>query len=189
MLLPALLGAGAVLGLVTQAWATGRSPDALVPGSAMSATGSTLVPLAGALTLVAAAAAIVAVTGGRVVRFVAAAVLLLAGLGCAAAVGWFLADPATPLADDLAARSGRSSPPTVTATATWAAWAALAASLAPVAAGVLALRHAGETRGLSPRYDAPVSDPTARETPRRESLWDRVSNEQADDEEPPRGAR
>jgi len=175
VVLPALLGAGIVLALATQPWATGSSVDALVGSRTVTATGSSLVPLAGALALAAAAASIVAVTGGRVVRRVAAVVLLLAALGCAVAVGWFLADPASPLAADLATRTGRTSPPRVSASATWAAWVALAATLLPAAAGVAALRLAGRTRGLSRRYDAPVAQ-DARPSPAREaSLWDQVS--------------
>nr|WP_277628265.1 Trp biosynthesis-associated membrane protein [Arsenicicoccus dermatophilus] len=182
------LGAGLVLALITQTWATGSSREALVAGSAVSATGSALVPLAGALGLAAAAAAVVAVTAGPVVRRLAAALLLLAGLGCAVALGWFLRDPAAPLAADLAARTGRTSPPQVSAHPTWAAWTALAATAPLLLAGVLALTRADRTRGLSRRYDAPtaraVSDATGAAAARELSLWDRVTQEH-DDEPPP----
>ncbi|WP_409483143.1 Trp biosynthesis-associated membrane protein [Arsenicicoccus dermatophilus] len=188
VLLLAALGAGLVLALITQTWATGSSTEALVPGSAISATGSALVPLAGALALAAAAAAVVSVTAGRIVRRLAAAALLLAGLGCAVAVAWFLRDPSAPLAADLAARTGRTSPPQVAAHPTWGAWAALAATAPLLVAGVLALARADRTRGLSRRYDAPtarpVSDATGTTTVRELSLWDRVTQEH-DDEPPP----
>ena len=181
VVLPAVLGAGVVLGLATQPWATGSSADALVGGRAVTASGSSLVPLAGALALAAGAASVVAVTGGRVVRRVAAALLLASALGCAAAIGWFLTDPASPLAADLATRTGRTSPPRVSASATWAAWAALAATLLPTAAGVAALRLAGRTRGLSGRYDSPAAGPPEQALARGESLWDEVSRGDTDD--------
>ena len=80
-----LLGAGLLVAVSGRPWVTRVLTD--VPGvPRVSASGDSAVPAVPALALVAAAAAVALLVGGRPGRHLAAAVLLLAGLGAAAAV-------------------------------------------------------------------------------------------------------
>jgi uncharacterized membrane protein (TIGR02234 family) len=129
-----------------------------VPGvSRVSASGDGIVPVVPALALVAAAAAVALLVTGRLGRYLAAGVLLLAGAGAGAAVVWVLAAPGDAVAGAVSAASGRSGavagpPATVGA---WA-WAGLAAAVLLLGGGAVAVLRAPTWPSPGRRFDAPA---------------------------------
>jgi hypothetical protein len=107
---------------------------------------------------VAAAAAVALLVTGRLGRYLAAVVLLLAGLGTVAAVVSVPAAPGQAVAAAVTAASGRSGrvagPPAVV---TGWVWAALAAAGLLVVAGTAAVLRARTWPGPDRRFDAPRS--------------------------------
>jgi hypothetical protein len=129
----------------------------------VAAPGDRAAPVAPALALVAAAAAVAVLVTGRVGRRVAAVVLLLAGIGACVAVAGVVLAPADAVAGALATTTGRAGPvagppPAVTA---WV-WGALAAALLVVGAGLAAVLRAGSWPAPGRRFEAaPAGAPSA----------------------------
>jgi uncharacterized membrane protein (TIGR02234 family) len=152
--LAGLAGAGLLVFLSGRTWVTRVLTD--VPGvPRVSASGAGALPAVPALALVAGAAAVVLLVTGRVGRYLAAVLLLLAGLGAAVAVVSVLAAPGDAVATAVTAASGRSGgvagPP---ATATAWVWAALAAAVLLVAAGLVAVLRARRWAAPGRRFES-----------------------------------
>jgi uncharacterized membrane protein (TIGR02234 family) len=150
-------GAGLLVAVSGRPWVTRVLTD--VPGvPKVSASGDGIVPAVPALALVAGAAAVALLVTGRLGRYLAAAVLLLAGAGAGAAVLWVLAVPGEAAAAAVSAASGRSGgiagpPAAVTA---WV-WVALAAAALLVAAGGVAVLRAPRWAAPGRRFETPVA--------------------------------
>jgi uncharacterized membrane protein (TIGR02234 family) len=155
--LAGLVGAGLLVVLSGRPWVTRVLTD--VPGvPRVSASGDSAVPAVPALAVVGAAAAVALLVTGRLGRYLAATVLLLAGLGSAAAVVRVPAAPGEAVAAAVAAASGRSGgvagPP---AAVTGWVWAALAAAGLLVVAGATAVLRARTWPALGHRFETPAA--------------------------------
>lgn len=147
--------AGAVFLTTTQTWVyatltsgTVRSIDAAVNGAdaARAVTALALVALAGALAISIA---------GRIARVVVAVLIVLAGLGCAAAAATVLADPAAAANGQIASQSGVTGG-AITASVTGWAVAAVVIALLLAACGVLVL-IVGHRWDLARRFETPAT--------------------------------
>lgn len=173
-----LLSGSVILVSGSREWVQGSVDDAVLGAGVLHGKGSEVAPGAMAAALVGLASAVAAATSGAVVRVLAAGAALLAAVLGAAVVVSVLADPGGALGGLAAAGTGRSG--TLAAhgrVGAWA-WVALAAMLAMGVGGLGALVGARCWRGLSSRYDAPVSlvvSQPARPARRPESAWDRLS--------------
>ncbi len=180
VVLLSLLGAGGILLTGSRPWVTGTVSDAVLGTSTVSATGSDVAPGLSALALVVAAAAIAAVSGGRVVRVGSLVVEALALGGVAILVARVAADPAGVLGPVAAASVGRTG--SIEAVARLTAWPWVAAAGIVVAAvgvgGAVAGMRAWS--GPSARYERrPAGDPdpetvTGRRGQRVASAWDQL---------------
>ena len=176
VLLPAaLLATGVVLAASTQPWAQGSPRDELLGRLLVRGTGAALAPLAPAGSLVAGAAVLAVATAGRVVRVAATVLAPLAATAVLLAVAGVATDPGRALAPVAARTAGRSGAVLTDATTTGWVWVALGAA-GLLCAATLGVAVGGRTwRGLSSRYDAPVtSAPEA--PPRHTDAWDRLSH-------------
>ncbi len=159
--LGALLGAGLLVVAAGRPWVTQVVSD--VPGvTSVSASGGSAVPVAPALALAAAAGALALLVTGRLGRRLAAAVLLLAGLGAVAAVVAVLAAPGDAVAAAVTAATGRSGPLSgPPAAVTGWVWPALAAAVLVAACGAVALVRVSSWPAPGRRFDAPPPAATA----------------------------
>lgn len=154
---------------------TGVSSDPLLGGSHLTATGGDAIP--GLVTLAAAlvAAALAAMTSGRIARRVSLiAYAVVAGLLLTLTVR-VLADPAGVLGPLAAGRVGRSGTVDVSATATGWVWLALAAGLLAAVALVLGWLGATSWGGLGARYDREPSPASGERGERVDRAWDELS--------------
>jgi uncharacterized membrane protein (TIGR02234 family) len=184
VLLLVLAAASVILVSGSQEWVSGSVDDAVLGASALHGRGSDVAPGALAAALVGLASAVAAATSGALVRVVAACAALLAAVLGATAVVLVLADPGGALGSLAAAGTGRNG--TLAAqgrVGSWA-WVALAAMLVMGVGGLGALVGGRRWRGLSGRYDAPVSRVRAdasrqgsagKPVSERESAWDQLS--------------
>ena len=155
--LAGLLGAGLLVVVSGRPWVTRVLAD--VPGvPRVSASGGDAGPAVPALALVAAAAAVALLVAGRLGRYLAAGVLLLAGMGAAGTVLSVLRSPGDAVAGAVATASGRSGevagPP---AAVTGWVWLALAAAVLLVAGGAVALARARTWPRAGRRFESPAS--------------------------------
>lgn len=151
MLLLTLAGAVLVLVAVGRTWSEGQ-----VKGLAVSATGSDVSGLPGALALVglASAVAIFAVRG--VGRYLVGALVILAGLGAAAAAGTGAVDSGAVDAE-AAKKLGLLGTTAEQVSHTAWPWVALLGGLLLAAAGGLTVLRGRAWPSMGTRYDAPVA--------------------------------
>ncbi|GGC89029.1 hypothetical protein GCM10011512_14920 [Tersicoccus solisilvae] len=152
-----VLAAAVVFVTTTQTWVhatltsgTVRSIEAAVNGSdaARSVTALALVALAGALAISIA---------GRIARIVVAAIIVLAGIGCALAAVAVLADPGAAANGQIAARSGVTGG-TISASVTGWVTVAVVAAVLLAACGILVLM-AGPRWDAARRFETPATAP------------------------------
>ncbi len=171
--LAVLLPAVAVLGLATRPWASGRARDVLTSG-VMEVSGTTAAPGMVGVTLVAIVALLGMMTGGRLIRAVSAAVLVIAAAGALAFTLAVVARPASSVGDAAARQLARTTAPeTVASTTPWA-WAALVAVVLLTLGAVAASISSRSWAGLSNRYER---GSTAESGPRGQvrTPWDELS--------------
>lgn len=165
-----------VLAAGARTWVHGTVSDAVLADSRVSVTGSQASSGVVATALVAAAALLAALTGGRIVRWIGGVVLTLAGLMIAGMAVRVLLDPESVVGAQAAQRTGRTG--SVEATGSTTVWVVLVvlAGVALVVCGLAALVSARSWGGLSSRYESPAveADRTERATP-AESDWERLS--------------
>ncbi|WP_329584166.1 TIGR02234 family membrane protein [Kitasatospora sp. NBC_01250] len=151
MLLLTLAGAVLVLVAVGRTWSEGQ-----VKGLAVSATGSDVSGLPGALALVglASAVAIFAVRG--VGRYVVGALVTLAGLGAAVAAGMGSVDSGA-VDSEAAKKLGLLGTTAEQVSHTAWPWVALLGGLLLAAAGGLTVLRGRAWPSMGTRYDAPVA--------------------------------
>lgn len=157
-------------------WVTGQVSDPILADTAVSVDGRDAAGGVLASALVAAAAALAAVTGGRVVRWVGAIALTASGVLTAVLTLPVLLDAASVVGEQAATQTGRTG--SVEATGEPTAWAylSLLAGAVLVLAGAAAILGVRRWGGLSSRYDAPTEDTrTSRRATVEESDWDRLS--------------
>lgn len=166
----ALLAGGA------RTWVTGQVSDPILADTAVSVDGRDAASGVVATALVAAAAALAAVTGGRIVRWIGAIALTASGVLVAALTLQVLLDAASVVGAQAATQTGRTG--SVEATGEPTAWAylSLLAGAVLVLAGGAALLGVRRWGGLTSRYDAPGESPrSSRRATEQESDWDRLS--------------
>lgn len=154
----------------TRTWVTGTVSDAVLSDVKVSVAGSSAAPGVFAAALVGAAAGVVALTAGRIARWIAAAFVLLSGVLALISVVMVMVNPDGPVSDQAAATTGRTGSVGAHGTLTPWVWLALAAAILLVAAGVLTLVAVRRWGGLSGRYDAPAG-----RAPAPVSDWDKLT--------------
>ncbi len=169
VLVPALL----LLGLTTQAWATGSARDVLSQGT-VSVSGGAAAPGVVGLVVVCVVALLGMMTGGRIIRAVSGVALVLAALGALILVVLVAAQPTGTVAAQVAAELARTTAPDATGKATVAAWVAVVVAVLLVVGAVLAALSGRSWSGLSSRYER---DPAPERGPRGEnrSSWDELT--------------
>ncbi|WP_446663457.1 Trp biosynthesis-associated membrane protein [Flexivirga sp. B27] len=169
-----IVGAIAVILMVaanTRTWVSGTVTDAVLRGAQTDASGGTAAPALLAAALVGAAAVLATLTTGRVPRWIAAVITLVAGVVAAVAVIVVVRDPVTTLADVATTMTGHTGDRKVSADLTIWPWVALLGAVLLMLTGVLAILGARRWSGLSSRYDAPTGPKvTAR------SDWDMLTD-------------
>lgn len=169
-----LVGALAVILLVaanTRTWVSGSVTDAVLHGAHTTASGSKAAPALLAAALVGAAAVLATLTTGRIARWIAAALTLVAGAVSVIAVIVVVRDPVKILGDVATTMTGHTGDRKVTADLTIWPWVALFGGVLLVLTGVLALIGARTWSGLSSRYDAPTTP-----KPTKRSDWDMLTD-------------
>jgi len=172
-----LVPAALLLGLTTRPWASGESKDVLSQ-AVTDVTGGTAAPGVVGLTAVCVVALLGLMTGGRIIRAVAAAVIVLASLGALAMTVLVALRPVDTVADAVAHELARTTAPAATGSSTGWVWLAVAAALLLVLGSASAAVSSRTWAGLSGRYergDKPESgprgehrttwDPTLRDAP------------------------
>lgn len=168
-----LVGAVAVLLLIaanTRTWVSGSVTDAVLQGASTTASGSKSAPALLAAALVGAAAVLATLTTGRVARWIAAVLTLIAGIVAVWAVIVVVRDPVKILGDVATSMTGHTGDRTVDADLTVWPWVALLGGFLLALTGVLAIVGVRSWSGLSSRYDAPT---TPKATKR--SDWDMLT--------------
>ncbi|HET7398407.1 MAG TPA: Trp biosynthesis-associated membrane protein [Intrasporangium sp.] len=169
VVLPALV----LLGLTTQAWATGTASDVL-SGGAVAVPGGRAAPGVIGLVVVTVVALLGAATGGRAIRALSVAVAVLAAAASVVLVAVVVIRPEDAVAAEVARQLARTTPPAARAAATPWAWLALVAA-ALLTAGALAVAWAARSwAGLPRRYER---RPPPQAGPRGEarSAWDEIT--------------
>lgn len=168
-----LVPAALLLGLTTRTWASGESRDVLSQ-AVTDVTGGAAAPGVVGLTAVCVVALLGLMTGGRVIRAVAAVVLVLASLGALAMTLLVALRPVATVAEAVARELARTTAPAATGSSTAWAWiAVLVAALLAVGA-VLTAVSSRSWAGLSGRYergDKPASGPRGQVR----TTWDELS--------------
>jgi hypothetical protein len=156
-----LVPAALLLGLTTRAWASGESKDVLSQ-AVTEVTGGAAAPGVVGLTAVCVVALLGLMTGGRVIRAVAATVIVLASLGALAMTVLVALRPVETVADAVARELARTTAPAATGAGTGWVWLAVAAAVLLALGSVLAAVSSRSWAGLSDRYergDKPASGP------------------------------
>ena len=148
-------------------WVTGSLNDGVTQATSVTATGNQAVPGFFGIALVAAAAIIAAATGGRIVRWLALAVSLLASVAMIALCVRTISSPEQALKSRMAEVTGHTGEALARGELTLWFWAALFASLIALVAALFGFLGARTWPGLSRRYDAPSHTDTA-----KASDWD-----------------
>lgn len=166
--------AALVAALSTQTWVTGQANDVLSHG-ATTVTGTEAMPAVVGLAIVAVAGLVALMTGGRVIRAVSAALLVLASLGALALVLVVALRPEQTVADAVARELARTTAPGVTGGTTVFAWLAVVAAVLLVVGAVLTAGWSRGWGGLGARYER-GSGPAAGPRGEVRSTWDDLSD-------------
>ncbi|GAB4098843.1 Trp biosynthesis-associated membrane protein [Sinomonas halotolerans] len=153
----------AAFGTTTQTWLDAEVSGTAVRSAHLPVQGSTAATAVSALALVGLAGTLAAAVAGRVGRFVAAAVVVLAGLGVAAACAAVIADPRGAAEGTIAQATGLAGAPAVVVLTPFPALAAAAGALLAAAGAVLLV--ASRRWSARTKYDADSSG-SVRGTPR-----------------------
>lgn len=171
--LAVLLPAVALLGLATRPWASGRARDVLTAG-VTEVSGSTAAPGMVGVTLVAIVALLGMMTGGRVIRAVSAAVLVIASVGALAFTAAVVVRPVQSVGEAVARQLARTTAPdTVASTTAWA-WAGLVVAVLLTAGALAASISSRSWAGLSSRYER-GSKPDSGPRGQVRTPWDELS--------------
>ncbi|MDN5766388.1 MAG: Trp biosynthesis-associated membrane protein [Humibacillus sp.] len=174
--LAVLLPAVALLGLATRPWASGRARDVLTSG-VTEVSGSTAAPGMVGVALVAVVALLGMMTGGRVIRAVSAAVLVVAAVGALAFTAMVVAQPVQAVGEAVARQLARTTAPeTVASTTVWA-WLGLVAAVLLTVGAVAASVSSRSWAGLSSRYERAAKPASGERGPRGQvrTPWDELS--------------
>lgn len=169
-----LVGALAVILLVaanTRTWVSGTVTDAVLQGAHTEASGGKAAPALLAAALVGAAAVLATLTTGRIARWIAAVVTVLAGVVAVVAVIVVVHDPVKTLGNVATTMTGHTGDRKVTADLTIWPWVALLGAVLLVLTGALSVIGARTWSGLSTRYDAPTAPRTT-----TRSDWDMLTD-------------
>lgn len=169
-----LMPAALLLLLGSQSWATGATSDVLSHGTT-SVTGSEAAPGVFGLGVVAVAALLGLMTGGRLIRWVSAAVLVLASLGSLVLVALVVTRPAQSVAAQLARELARTTRPQASGTTTVLGWLALLAALLLAAGALAAVASSRGWAGLSDRYER-AGKPAAGPRGQVRTAWDEMTD-------------
>ncbi|HSU74827.1 MAG TPA: Trp biosynthesis-associated membrane protein [Terrabacter sp.] len=156
-----LVPAALLLGLTTRPWASGASGDVLSQ-AVTEVSGSAAAPGVVGLLAVCVVALLGLMTGGRVIRVVAAVVVVLASLGAVVMTVLVAVRPVATVADAVARELARTTAPAATGVTTVWAWLAVVAAALLAAGSVLAALSSRSWAGLSSRYERgekPASGP------------------------------
>ena len=156
-----LVPAALLLGLTTRPWASGASGDVLSQ-AVTEVSGSAAAPGVVGLLAVCVVALLGLMTGGRVIRVVAAVVMVLASLGAVVMTVLVAVRPVATVADAVARELARTTAPAATGVTTVWAWLAVVAAALLAAGSVLAALSSRSWAGLSSRYERgekPASGP------------------------------
>lgn len=168
-----LVPAAALLTLTTQPWASGTASDVLSQATT-DVTGGQAAPGVVGLGLVAVAALLGLMTGGRVGRAVSAVALALSSIGGLVLVGLVVTRPEETVAAQVARDLARTTAPDATGSTTMLGWLALLAALL-LAIGAVATVAASRTwSGLSDRYER-AAKPAAGPRGEVRTPWDELS--------------
>src|SRR4051794_8185272 len=147
-----LVPAALLLGLTTLPWATGESKDVLSQ-AVTQVGGAAAAPGVVGLTVVCVVALLGLMTGGRIIRVVAAAVLVLASLGTLVMTALVALRPVETVAAAVARELARTTAPAATGSSTVWAWLAVAAAVLLVLGAARAAVWSRSWGGLSSRYE------------------------------------
>lgn len=168
-----LVPAALLLGLTTRTWASGESRDVLSQ-AVTDVTGAVAAPGVVGVTAVCVVALLGLMTGGRVIRAVAAVVVVLASLGALVMTLLVGLRPVDAVAEAVARELARTTAPAATGASTaWAWTAVVVAALLAVGAALTAVSSRSWS-GLSGRYergDKPASGPRGEVR----TAWDELS--------------
>lgn len=171
--LAVLVPAAVLLGLATRPWASGESRDVLSQ-AVTEVSGSTAAPGVVGLLAVCVVALLGLMTGGRVIRAVAAVVMVLASLGALVMTVLVALRPVDTVAEAVARALARTTAPAATGSTTVWAWLAVVAALLLAAGAVATALSSRSWAGLSSRYergDKPASGPRGEVR----TTWDELS--------------
>ena len=171
--LAVLVPAAVLLGLTTRPWAGGESRDVLSQ-AVTEVSGSTAAPGVVGLLAVCVVALLGLMTGGRVIRAVAAVVMVLASLGALVMTVLVALRPVDTVAEAVARELARTTAPAATGSTTVWAWLAVVAALLLAAGAVATALSSRSWAGLSSRYergDKPASGPRGEVR----TTWDELS--------------
>lgn len=160
--------------LATQTWATGSANDVLSHAST-SVIGTQAMPAVVGLAIIAVAALVALMTGGRAIRLVSAVLLVLTALGSLVLVLLVALRPEQVVADAVARELARTTAPDTTGSSTVFVWLALVAAALLVAGALLAARWSRAWGGLGARYER-GSRPAGGPRGEVRSTWDDLSD-------------
>ena len=168
-----LVPAALLLGLTTRTWASGESKDVLSQ-AVTDVAGGTAAPGVVGLTTVCVVALLGLMTGGRIIRAVAAIVLVLASLGALVMTVLVALRPVDTVADAVARELARTTAPAATGASTVWVWLAVGAAVLLALGSASAAVSSRRWAGLSGRYergDKPASGPRGEVR----TTWDELS--------------
>jgi Tryptophan-associated transmembrane protein (Trp_oprn_chp) len=170
VLVPAL----ALIGLSTLTWATGEAKDVLSRG-VVDVSGGSAAPGMVGLAVVCIVALLGVMTGGRLIRAVSAAVLVLASLGTVVMTLVVALRPVDTVADAVARELARTTSPATTGSTTPWVWVALLLSVILTAGAVATALSSRSWAGLSGRYER-GSRPQSGPRGEVRTAWDELSD-------------
>jgi hypothetical protein len=169
-----LVPAAALLALTTQAWASGTASDVLSQGTT-SVTGGQAAPGVVGLGLVAVAALLGLMTGGRVGRAVSSGALGLSSLGALVLVALVVTRPGETVAGQVASDLARTTAPEASGSTTVLGWLALVAALLLAVGAALTVAASRSWHGLSDRYER-AAKPAAGPRGEVRTPWDELTD-------------
>lgn len=153
-------------------WINGSLNDGVLTNNAVDVTGNQAVPGYFGIAIVACAGLLAAATAGRIVRWPAAIISLIASVAMVVLTFMTLADPAAAVKGRMRDVTGHTGEAVARGEFTIWFWAAVFAGLLALLASLLGLTGLRRWHGLSSRYDAPVDGAAE---PKNESDWDLMS--------------
>ncbi|NNG41222.1 Trp biosynthesis-associated membrane protein [Flexivirga sp. ID2601S] len=171
VLLSGVLAVALLLLANSRTWVEGSVSDAVVQSAHTTASGGKAAPAVLAATLVGAAAVLAAITTGRIARWIAAVIAVLAGVVAIVATLVVIRGPKGALRDSATSLTGHTGDQAVTAHLTFWPWVGLLGGVLLLLTGGLAVIGARAWSGLSSRYDAPAARKAA-----TRSDWDLLSD-------------